>query len=67
MLTKAEAYAIELSASAIESTREDDLNEDGVLTDEEHETALELARMIRAYVENCPYAVLAAIHEVSCS
>ena len=50
-----EQYAIEMVTSGAESTIEDDLNEDGKVSDEDHEAACNLAqrvvRVIRANPE----------------
>lgn len=39
--TKAEEYALQMVLSGAESVIEDDLNEDGELTDEQHERSCE--------------------------
>lgn len=49
-MTPIEHYAIELAASAIESHAEDDLNEEDVLNDEDHEKACDLAMEIANFV-----------------
>lgn len=45
-LSPVEQYAVELVADGAESHREDDLNEDGKLSDDKHDEALKLAHTI---------------------
>lgn len=61
MLTRVEEYAIKLVADGIESTAEDDLDEDGFFTLVEksgHEKAVELALNLAAAIRSHPRAVL---------
>jgi hypothetical protein len=54
-----EEYAIDLVANGAESTIEDDLNEDGEVSDEDHEKARDLAMAIVRAIRTTPGPVLA--------
>jgi hypothetical protein len=56
-----EEYAIELVADGAESCAEDDLNESGDVTDEDHGAAMDLAIKIARAIKANPDAVLALV------
>lgn len=60
-MNEIEKYAVELVADGAESTAEDDLNEDGKLSDIHHEEACGLAVDIATAIRNNPAAVLALV------
>ena len=57
-LTPEQAYAMELVAHAAESVAEDDLNEDGELSDTEHDAACDLAIRVAHFIGRHPAEVL---------
>jgi hypothetical protein len=59
MATSVEDYAIELLADGAESTIEDDLNEDGNLSEEEHDEACHLAMAIVQAIRANPQVIIA--------
>lgn len=57
-------YAIDLIVSAIESTAEDDLNEDGLVAEADHRPACDLAIQIAHAIKANPAAALGLVGEV---
>jgi hypothetical protein len=57
-----EEYAIELVADGAESTVEDDLNEDGDLSEEDHKEACYLAMAIVQAIRVNPQVIIALAH-----
>jgi hypothetical protein len=53
-MTPVEQYAIDLVVAAIEDHAEDDLNEDGKLTDGDHELAISLAMALAKAIRSNP-------------
>lgn len=61
-LTPIESYAIAVIVDGAESVIEDDTNEDGRLSDADHEAACDLALRIVRGIRDLPRAVLALAH-----
>lgn len=58
-LTEAERYAIQMVADGAESHAEDDLNEDGALSDAEHDEAMTLGCSMARVIADNPEAFMA--------
>lgn len=59
-------YAVELVVSGARSCAEDDLNEDGEIADDQHETACDLALEVVRTIESHPAEFLAWYRSVTC-